>query len=128
MVCAGNKPVWPKKPIGTIQPGALSEVNMKTTLKHKLRIGGVVGCLLLAVLLIALGRSKSKEAPPPARPPEVEVVEVEQKDVPIYKEWIGTLDGLVNADIKAQVSGYLLRKDFTEGTFVSKGQLLFEID
>ena len=54
--------------------------------------------------------------------------EVEQKDVPIYGEWIGTLDGLVNADIKAQVSGYLLKQDYTEGSFVRKGQLLFEID
>jgi len=51
-----------------------------------------------------------------------------QKDVPIYSEWIGTLDGLVNADIKAQVSGYLLRQAYTEGSFVQKGQLLFEID
>jgi len=56
------------------------------------------------------------------------VATVEQKDVPIYSEWIGTLDGFVNADIKAQVSGYLLKQDYTEGSFVSKGQLLFEID
>jgi membrane fusion protein (multidrug efflux system) len=55
-------------------------------------------------------------------------VQVEQKDVPIYGEWIGTLDGLVNADIKAQVSGYLLKQDYTEGSPVRKGQLLFEID
>ena len=51
-----------------------------------------------------------------------------QKDVPIYSEWIGTLDGLVNADIKAQVSGYLMKQAYTEGSFVQKGQLLFEID
>ena len=50
---------------------------------------------------------------------------MEQKDVPIYSEWIGTLDGFVNADIKAQVSGYLLKQDYTEGSFVNKGQLLF---
>jgi membrane fusion protein (multidrug efflux system) len=60
--------------------------------------------------------------------PGVEVVDVQQRDVPIYGEWIGTLDGLVNADIKAQVSGYLLKQDYTEGSFVRKGQLLFEID
>ena len=51
-----------------------------------------------------------------------------QKDVPIYREWIGTLDGLVNADIKAQVTGYLIQQAYTEGTFVRKGQLLFLID
>jgi membrane fusion protein (multidrug efflux system) len=55
-------------------------------------------------------------------------VQVEQKDVPIYSEWIGTLDGLVNADVRAQVTGYLLRQGYQEGAFVTKGQLLFEID
>jgi RND family efflux transporter MFP subunit len=55
-------------------------------------------------------------------------MQVEQKDVPIYSEWIGTLDGMVNAEIKAQVQGYLLKQDYTEGSFVKKGQLLFEID
>jgi RND family efflux transporter MFP subunit len=55
-------------------------------------------------------------------------VQVAQKDVPIYTEWVGSLDGIVNADIKAQVSGYLLKQDYTEGSFVQKGQLLFEID
>jgi membrane fusion protein (multidrug efflux system) len=59
---------------------------------------------------------------------DVEVVQVEQKDVPIYGEWIGTLDGLENADVKAQVTGYLLKQAYAEGSFVKKGQLLFEID
>jgi membrane fusion protein (multidrug efflux system) len=56
------------------------------------------------------------------------VVPVERRDVPIYHDWIGTLDGLVNAAIKAQVSGYLLSQNYTEGSFVRKGQLLFQID
>jgi membrane fusion protein (multidrug efflux system) len=55
-------------------------------------------------------------------------VQVEQKDVPIFGEWIGTLDGLTNADVRAQVTGYLLRQGYQEGAFVKKGQLLFEID
>ena len=63
---------------------------------------------------------------PPA--PEVEVATVEQRDIPIVKEWIGTLDGLINAAIKAEVTGYLLRQDYAEGSFVRKGQTLFEID
>ena len=58
----------------------------------------------------------------------MEVAPVEQKDVPIYREWIGTLDGMVNAAIKAQVTGYLLTQNYAEGSFVRKGQLLFEID
>jgi membrane fusion protein (multidrug efflux system) len=78
------------------------------------------------VLLFGLGCEKSE--PPKAPPPEVEVVQVEQKDVPIWKEWIGTLDGLVNAQIRPQVTGYLLRQTYTDGAFVKKGQLLFEID
>jgi membrane fusion protein (multidrug efflux system) len=55
-------------------------------------------------------------------------VTVEQKDIPISREWIGTLDGYVNAPIKAQVSGFLLRQNYVEGSYVQKGQLLFEID
>src|SRR5438132_10979806 len=61
-------------------------------------------------------------------PPDVEVARVEQKDVPIQREWIGTLDGMVNAAIKAQVTGYLLTQNYAEGSFVRKGQSLFEID
>ena len=60
--------------------------------------------------------------------PEVEVIQVEQRDVPIYQEWIGTLDGMINAEIKSQVTGYLLKQHYTEGAFVKKGQLLFELD
>jgi RND family efflux transporter MFP subunit len=70
-------------------------------------------------------------APPPEAqtpPPEVKVVPVEQKDVPVYGEWIGTLDGMVNAEIRAQVTGYLLTQHYTEGSLVRKGQLLFELD
>jgi len=78
------------------------------------------------ILLSSVGCGKSEQ--PQARPPEVEVVQVEQKDVPIWNEWVGTLDGLVNAQIKPQVTGYLLRQTFKEGSFVRKGELLFEID
>jgi membrane fusion protein (multidrug efflux system) len=55
-------------------------------------------------------------------------VQVEPRDVPLSSEWIGTLDGLVNAPVKAQVAGYLLKQDYQEGSFVKKGQLLFEIE
>ena len=57
-----------------------------------------------------------------------EVAVAEQRDVPIYGEWIGTLTGQVNADVKAQVTGYLLTRNYKEGSFVHKGQVLFEID
>src|ERR1700745_1411586 len=86
--------------------------------------------LVSAVLLLnALGCSNGKvraAAPPP--PPVVEVVPVIQKDVPVQGEWVGPLEGYVNAQIQPQVSGYLIRQDYHEGAFVKKGQLLFEID
>jgi len=97
--------------------------------KHKLLAAIVVSVIFLSVVVIfGYGRSKKPVqagAPPPSA---VEVIQVEQRDVPIYSEWIGTTDGMVNAEIRAQVSGYLLKKDYTEGSFVRKGQLLFEID
>jgi multidrug efflux pump subunit AcrA (membrane-fusion protein) len=79
-------------------------------------------------VVASAGCSNSTQGAKTSEPPEVEVVQVEQRDVPIYSEWVGTLDGFVNADIKAQVSGYLLKQDYTEGSFVKKGQALFEID
>jgi len=58
----------------------------------------------------------------------VEVAPVIQKDVPVQGEWVGTLEGYVNAQISPQVNGYLIRQDYHEGAFVKKGQVLFEID
>ena len=73
----------------------------------------VLPLALIAVLAVAGGcsRSTGAAAPPPLL--EVRVVDVQQKDVPLYKEWIGTLDGFVNADIKAQISGYLTQQAYT---------------
>ena len=84
-------------------------------------------CLICLMLASMTGCTKSTLAAKP-QPMDVEVVEVDQKDVPIYGQWIGTLDGFVNADVKAQVTGYLLRQDYKEGSLVKKGQLLFQID
>jgi membrane fusion protein (multidrug efflux system) len=80
---------------------------------------------IILLLFIAMGCSK---APQEAAPPAVEVTTVIQKDVPVYQEWIGTLDGLVNATIRAQVQGYLIKQNYKEGDFVKKGTMLFEID
>jgi len=82
--------------------------------------------LVLLVTLLAACHSQAPVGQMP--PPDVEVTQAEARDVPIVREWIGTLDGRVNAEIRAQVSGYLLRQDYREGAFVQKGQLLFEID
>lgn len=84
----------------------------------------------LAMLLAAPLFFLACESSPPAQSaaPEVAVAQVEQRDVPITHEWVGTLDGYVNAQIRPQVTGYLLRQTYKEGSFVKKGQLLFEID
>jgi membrane fusion protein, multidrug efflux system len=79
-------------------------------------------------LLASLPGCKEKGGSHAAAPPQVEVVSIEQKDVPIYREWVGTLQSEVNATISAQVSGYLLSRNYAEGTFVTNGQVLFQID
>jgi len=103
---------------------------MNPLTKHKPIVIGAALVVLAVVIAILAGlgglRSKKPATPPP--PPEVEVVQVEQTDVPVFGEWIGTLDGMVDADVKAQVQGYLLTKNYTEGSAVKKGQLLFQID
>ena len=96
--------------------------------RHKLSVSAtaLIAVAILGALILAGRSNKPAQAAP--RAPDVEVVRVEQKDVPVYSEWIGTTEGMVNADIKAQVTGYLLRQNYQEGSFVKKGQLLFEID
>jgi RND family efflux transporter MFP subunit len=84
------------------------------------------------ILMVALGicasscnRGRAATATPT---PEVEVATVEQRDVPVYSEWVATLDGYVNAQIRPQVSGYIIKQNYIEGSLVRKGQVLFEID
>jgi membrane fusion protein (multidrug efflux system) len=87
----------------------------------------VVAVTVVCLAAVLSGGCKKKEqAPPP--PPTVEVLQVVQKDVPIYKEWVGALDGNVNAVIRPQVTGYLIKQNYQEGQLVKKGQVLFEID
>src|SRR5215469_717043 len=96
--------------------------------KRNVVIGGAL-CLIVVGLIVGAVRPwKHALGAPPNLTPEVDVVSVEQKDVPTYHEYIGTLDGLVNADVRAQVTGYLLKQGYQEGAFVKQGQLLFQID
>jgi membrane fusion protein (multidrug efflux system) len=84
-----------------------------------------------AAALLALATSagcKKEGPPPPPPPPTVEVAPVTQKDVTIYQEWIGTLDGNVNAEVRPQIEGYVLLQVYKEGFAVKTGDLLFEID
>jgi membrane fusion protein (multidrug efflux system) len=98
--------------------------------RESFQIKNSIGRFLISALCITglfSGGCKKAEQPPPP-PPTVEVLGVIQKDVPIYQEWVGSLDGFVNAVIRPQVTGYLIKQDYREGDLVRKGQVLFEID
>jgi RND family efflux transporter MFP subunit len=87
------------------------------------------GVIVVAGLLpIISGCSSGTAASPPPPPPTVEVATVEERDTPIYSEWVATLDGYVNAEIQPRVSGYIVKQNYREGTVVRKGDVLFEID
>jgi membrane fusion protein (multidrug efflux system) len=98
-------------------------------MKRKHGITGAAVVLIGVGAFIGVSHFNSRAAViTPVQPPDVIVARVQQQDLPIEREWVGTLDGMVNASIKAQVTGYILRQEYTEGSFVHKGQLLFEID
>ncbi|TMB05334.1 MAG: efflux RND transporter periplasmic adaptor subunit [Deltaproteobacteria bacterium] len=80
---------------------------------------------LLVVLPLACSNGKAAPPPPPAT---VAVVDVLRQDVPVRTQWVATLDGYVNARIQPQVTGYLVKQNYVEGSFVKKGEVLFEID
>jgi membrane fusion protein (multidrug efflux system) len=101
------------------------ELNSLLKLKY---LGWASGGVLLILLLVLVAHLLSKPAAKPPAPPVVEVAQVEEKELPVYGEWIGTLAGQVNADIRAQVTGYLLTRNYKEGSYVREGQLLFQID
>ena len=83
---------------------------------------------LLPVMVVFAAGCGSPKAAPPIPSPEVEAATVIQRDVPLYSEWVATLDGYVNAQIQPQVTGYVIRQNYKEGSFVRQGQILFQID
>jgi RND family efflux transporter MFP subunit len=87
----------------------------------------VLGCVVFT-LLLSSGCGNKNVSAAAAPPPNVQVVEVMQRDVPVYHEYLATLDGYVNAQIQPQVSGYLIQQNYREGTMVSRNQVLFKID
>lgn len=99
---------------------------MRGTEAKKLAGRRIVSVLLAAALVAVVGCGKKEQAAPP--PLKVVVAEVVQQDVPITQEWVGTLQGSVNADIRPKVEGYILRQIYREGTLVKAGQPLFQID
>jgi RND family efflux transporter MFP subunit len=89
---------------------------------------GLATVALPGVLAVVTGCGNGKAAASAPPPPVVEVAEVVQEDTPIYSEWVGVLDGYVNAQIQPHVSGYVIRQSYKEGSVVKRGDVLFEID
>jgi membrane fusion protein (multidrug efflux system) len=86
-------------------------------------------CALSATIpLLLTACAKRHRGPTNATPLQVEVATVEQRDVTLYGDWVATLDGYVNAQIQPQVSGYMIKQDYREGSVVQSSQVLFEID
>ncbi len=100
---------------------------MKINNATGLRFGYLVASLLLLLAITACGRGNVHAAETPTAP-EVSVTPVIQQDVPVFSEWVATMDGYVNAQIRPQVSGYIIKQEYKEGSLVRKGQVLFEID
>ncbi|HEV3273163.1 MAG TPA: efflux RND transporter periplasmic adaptor subunit [Candidatus Methylacidiphilales bacterium] len=88
-------------------------------------IKSFAGILISALILVGCGK---KEEPAAPTPPVVLVTTAEKADIPIFSEAIATLEGSTNSQIHAQISGYLLKKNYNEGSQVKEGDLLFEID
>jgi len=100
---------------------------MKISNATGLKFGYFVASLLLLLTITACGRGNVHAAGTPIAP-EVSVAPVIQQDVPVFSEWVATMDGYVNAQIRPQVSGYIIKQEYKEGSLVRKGQVLFEID
>ena len=99
----------------------------EATGRNKLNCIPAAGMLIFgAVLFTGCGKAPASSGPPPALP--VSVVQIEASEVPVSNEWVGTMDGYVNAQIQPQANGYLIRQNYREGAKVAKGQVLFEID
>jgi membrane fusion protein (multidrug efflux system) len=93
-----------------------------------MKSGTRAGTLLFCCAVVPLISGCSKSNSPGIGPQEVFVTDVVHQDVPVTREWIGSLDGSVNADIRARVSGYIISQNYKEGSLVHKGDLLFQID
>jgi membrane fusion protein, multidrug efflux system len=115
----------------TLRPQDVSAWNHRAPLRFAKPRFAVRQASLLALfataLFISAGCASQKVQPPPA-PPGVTITPVIQKDVPIQQEWVGTMAGNVDADIRPKVEGFLLARLYTEGSYVGKGQPMFQLD
>jgi membrane fusion protein (multidrug efflux system) len=117
-----------KQPKGSTEKKAMEKFKHRpASIRPVINFASAAGLLLLGAAMISgCSKQAAPAGPPPALP--VTVVEVQPTAVPITGEWVGTLDGYVNAQIQPQANGYLIRQDYREGAQVEKGQILFDID
>ena len=92
-------------------------------IRRELTTAAAAVCAIAA--LVGCGKKQEAAAPPPM---DVLVADVVQKKVPVFQDWIGTLTGFINAEIRPQVRGYILSKNYKEGDVVAQNALLFQID
>lgn len=111
-----------------VRQGAATRAQENDVRMHRRTKTVVLAVLTGCLSLLVAGCNQTKAATPAPAPLGVEVSPVVRQDVPLYGEWVATLDGYVNAQIQPHVSGYLIRQDYKEGGEVHKGQVLFEID
>ena len=111
---------------GTLRAGrARRGVDSVLSYRYVEKSTPILGFFLLALLVIGC---EKKEVPPETGPPEVEVTDVVQRDVPVYQDWVAQLNGEINAEITPKVQGYVLKQDYGNGYYVKKGELLYELD
>src|SRR5260370_8858653 len=106
--------------------GPLASLPCREMHRHTSRIAALLYASLVAFAMIAGCSSKEEKPAPP--PLGVTVTPVVQKDVPIHQEWVGSMVGSVDAEIRPKVEGFLLTRLYTEGSYVGKGQPMFELD
>ena len=100
---------------------------MRAQPNTKLSMNRLLACLA-GLLLAGLASCEKKASALPPPPPRLTVTPVAQQDVLVMRTWVGLLNGYKNADIRAQVAGYLMTQDYKEGSLVKKGAVLFTID
>jgi RND family efflux transporter MFP subunit len=132
MRAAGVKEEWCRRTARNLAWALRATPLQRSVLSQSTRASGLAFVLRLLsfcfVFGLLSGCSKKGFDESSLGPPEVLVADVVQQDVPIVREWIGSLDGSVNADIRARVSGYLISQNYKEGSLVNKGDLLFQVD
>jgi RND family efflux transporter MFP subunit len=113
-------------PTGVVPANRVTRRNFsRYVIRGSCKLPSIVLVIAFSLFVCGCNRGQATTATPA---PVVEVATVETRDVPVYREWVATLDGYVNAEIRPQVSGYIVKQNYTEGSLVHKGQVLFEID